>query len=93
MTIDHEDLNLDALEATARAAILIEMGRQEYALSTRLREAEAVIEGVRDLVTPPKPFTLGKSMMRSFDQMIGDLRAILATYKTTNHEIRRQDHA
>lgn len=56
------------------------------ALIAKLREAEAVTEKVRALVEPPKPFELGKSMMRSFDRMIGDLRKTLATYKPTNQE-------
>ena len=56
------------------------------ALITKLREADAVIEKVREIVEPPKPFELGKSMMRSFDRMIGDLRRALATYKHTNQE-------
>ena len=106
-------LDLDALEAVARAATPDgELGSYTFAgvgklqqfqskvspttvlalitrlreAETRLREAEAVIEKVRALVEPPKPFELGKSMMRSFDRMIGDLRRALATYKPTNQE-------
>lgn len=110
------DLDLDTLEAAARAAAepapetfsaaafgAWALAGREYqkatqpevtlALLTRLREAEsrlrdaeAVIEQVRALVEPPKPFELGKSMMRSFDRMNGDLRKTLATYKPTNQE-------
>lgn len=91
MTIDHEDL---IAEARKRASakwkgmegstnhLVNRLADALEASDARLREAEAVIEKVREIVEPPKPLELGKSMMRSFDRMIGDLRR--ATYKPTS---------
>ena len=71
---------------TSDGPLLDELVDALEAAMAKLREAEAVIEKVREIVEPPKPFELGKSMMRSFDRMIGDLRRTLATYKPTNQE-------
>lgn len=65
--------------------IVASVAAERDAVQGQLGEAEAVIEKVREIVEPPKPFELGKSMMRSFDRMIGDRRT-LATYKPTNQE-------
>ena len=66
--------------------IVASVAAERDAAQGQLGEAEHVIEKVREIVEPPKPLELGKSMMRSFDRMIGDLRRALATYKPINPE-------
>lgn len=86
MTLNLEDLEATAQALTYRGGDEQELALDAIALIAKLREAEVVIGKVREIVEPPKPFELGKSMMRSFDRMIGDLRRTLATYKPTNNE-------
>ena len=86
------ELEATVKEMHARELHHFEEEKLRAEAEAKLREAEAVIEKVREIVEPPKPFELGKSMMRSFDRMIGDLRKTLATYKPTNQEENRDEH-
>lgn len=97
MTINHEDLNLDALEIRALRFHKLNPLHECFdsttvlVLSARLREAEAVIDQVRAKL--PGPRTFAESMSRDFAGNLwprnvdaDEIAAILATYKPTNQE-------
>ena len=100
MTIDHEDLTTWARSLGDPNFTLSVPGHAKTAFraladalestTARLREAEAVIE--QALASEERTHLLLSDRQPTQDDSSQTWRA-LSTYKTTNHEIRRQDHA